>query len=363
MLKHVKLLPAKLDWTPARTAAQIQALRNAPMNSSTVKTFTATVDDGGTNFTYKMVGKNPAIHATNPSKNIPTTLIPVIIKYDGYTWDPTAVTSCDSTTAMTRVENSPLFDAQTWTFGSKSVGSHQYEDAFQRAEFYKYSKPTGINPNYNVNLVTSVHAPLTLNVPSGDYALEYSDACGNDVLGEIDVDYLDSQLQSYISGTLGSTAAKTFPLFVTNNVVEDENGDPTDCCILGFHDTMTNAGNFQFYGIADYDNSGDFGTTEDTAGMSHEIAEAINDPNTANPTKPWGNVGQDIGTCQDNLEVGDPLSGTVFTDTLNGYTYHLQELAFFSWFYHSSPSLGVNGWYSDQDTFTTSAAACPPGGP
>jgi hypothetical protein len=62
--------------------------------------------------------------------------------------------------------------------------------------------------------------------------------------------------------------------------------------------------------------------------------------------------------CQSNLEVGDPLSGTLITDSLNGFSYHLQELAFFGWFYHRSPGLGVNGWYSSNGTFTTSAAPC-----
>jgi hypothetical protein len=32
----------------------------------------------------------------------------------------------------------------------------------------------------------------------------------------------------------------------------------------------------------------------------------------------------------------------------NGYTYSLQELAFFSWFF-GAPSIGVNGWFSDND--------------
>ena len=83
----------------------------------------------------------------------------------------------------------------------------------------------------------------------------------------------------------------------------------------------------------------------------------MNDPFGNNPTKPWGNIGQ-VSGCQDNLEVGDPLTGTAITDTLNGKKYHLQELAFFSWFYHSSPSLGVNGWFSSNGTFRTSAAPC-----
>ena len=60
--------------------------------------------------------------------------------------------------------------------------------------------------------------------------------------------------------------------------------------------------------------------------------------------------------CQNNLEVGDPLSGTNFSPIggRNGYTYHLQELAFFSWFF-GPPSIAVNGWYSDNGTFLTDA--------
>jgi len=44
---------------------------------------------------------------------------------------------------------------------------------------------------------------------------------------------------------------------------------------------------------------------------------------------------------------------------MNGKAYHLQELAFVSWFYHQSPSTGVNGWYSNGGAFTTAAAPCP----
>jgi hypothetical protein len=42
------------------------------------------------------------------------------------------------------------------------------------------------------------------------------------------------------------------------------------------------------------------------------------------------------------------------TITRDGFQYHLQELAFYSWFY-GAPSLGVNGWYSSNDTFKSSA--------
>ena len=81
-------------------------------------------------------------------------------------------------------------------------------------------------------------------------------------------------------------------------------------------------------------------------------------PAGTNPTPSWGNIGQVAG-CQNNLETGDPLSGTSVSDVLNGHTYHVQELAFYSWFYHHKPSQGINGWYSDFGKFKVAASPCP----
>lgn len=72
----------------------------------------------------------------------------------------------------------------------------------------------------------------------------------------------------------------------------------------------------------------------------------------------WGNIGQVVG-CQNNLEVGDPLSGTLFaTLTINGADYHMQELAHFDWFF-GTPSTAAGGLYSNNGTFTTPARPCP----
>ena len=76
---------------------------------------------------------------------------------------------------------------------------------------------------------------------------------------------------------------------------------------------------------------------------------------SGNPTPPWGNTGQVVG-CQGNLEVGDPLTGTNIPPVTmpNGFTYNLQELAFFSCFF-GAPTIGVDGWFSDNGTFLTDA--------
>jgi hypothetical protein len=79
----------------------------------------------------------------------------------------------------------------------------------------------------------------------------------------------------------------------------------------------------------DFETSGLFGpATRDTAVMAHEVGKWMDDPLGTNPTPAWGHVGQ-VGGCQSNLEIGDPLSGIdIPTVTMpNGFTYHLQELA------------------------------------
>jgi hypothetical protein len=48
--------------------------------------------------------------------------------------------------------------------------------------------------------------------------------------------------------------------------------------------------------------------------------------------------------------------------TLNGNTFTLQELTFYSWYFGQSPSLGAGGGYSDNGTFIGYAKPCPPGG-
>ena len=347
---------ARLDWAPTRTAAEVASLKAQTTASASIQLFTATVHDGASTFRYSMVGKNPFVAQTQPSTTVGTTLIPIVIKFsNGDTWDPRVIDSCDSQSALTRARNSPIFVAQPWKFGGTSVGTGQYIDAFQRGEFYRQTKPTGINPGYHVKLALTTHAALVLHVPT-TVAAESTTVCGTHKLGAVEINYLDTAIQHYITGTLGSAATPTFPLFLLDNVVEYI-GTTSSCCVLGYHNAMANAGRPQTYGVSMYDNTGDFGGIADTSIMAHEVGEWMNDPFGTNPTKPWGNIGQ-VSGCQGNLEVGDPLTGRGITDTLNGKKYHLQELAFFSWFYHSSPSLGVNGWFSSNGTFTTSARRC-----
>jgi hypothetical protein len=338
------------------TAAQARASARA---GTTVPEYTANVKVGTKTFTYTIVGKNPAIKVSNPATTVNAEIVPLIMKFAGHTWDPTKVDSCDpGASALTRTQKSPVIVSQAWKFGSTSIGTGQYIDAFQRAEFWKFAKPGGINPTFGDSLSVKTLKAVTINVPLAQAATA-SIGCGNGLLGAANINWLDPFLQNTVIPSLASqgVGTTTLPIFVLHNFVEYI-GNTSQCCVLGYHNIFNTSAGAQTYSLAMYDNSGAFTGSSDISALSHEVGEWQNDPNTVNPTPSWGNIGQ-VSGCQANLEVGDPLSGTTFNDTLNGFTYHPQELAFFSWFYHQSPSLGVNGWFSNKGTFRTFAAPCP----
>ena len=103
--------------------------------------------------------------------------------------------------------------------------------------------------------------------------------------------------------------------------------------------------------------------------LSHEVGEWMDDPFTFNPTPRWGRIPKWIASspngspqpdCQTNLEVGDPLAFRPdISVAMSSGTFHVQELAYASWFYSQNfPSTGAGGRYSDGGTFTRPAWAC-----
>lgn len=271
------------------------------------------------------------------------------------------------------VEQSPIFNGFDFNYGGTDVGTTETTDAFQRANFFQLLNHGNAsfdnNVTYHVILspVRTISA-IVINVPAANgvaYPSAVFGGCPTGTEGIVDINIYEPALFNAIATTLGGQGvnASTFPMFVEHNVVECEAFAPgvncgtlaanTACCILGFHDVNGQ----QTIGTADFDTSSIFvSPTPDVSDMSHEVAEWMNDPFGNNPVPLWGHVGQQTG-CQGNLEVGDPLSGTLappIYNPQNGFTYHMQELAFFSWFY-GAPSVGIHGWFSDNDTFTQDA--------
>jgi hypothetical protein len=211
-----------------------------------------------------------------------------------------------------------------------------------------------VSPSYHVRFTGSEPAVITATFNGGT---EINRGTCN-ALEEFPMSTWDSFIQSEFPALASfGVNSTTFPFFLFKNVVFTSGG----CCIIGYHSAFNSGGNAQTYGNGDYVTDGEFGSTTDQAAISHEAGEWANDPFVNNPTPSWGHIGQ-VSGCQGNLEVGDPLSGTTFpikgNTTVIGSvpTYHMQELAFFGWFYDDS--IGINGWFSTRGTFTSGATLC-----
>ncbi|HVI08782.1 MAG TPA: hypothetical protein VND65_10855 [Candidatus Binatia bacterium] len=288
----------------------------------------------GTNYTYNMVGTNPT---SNSSTTVQVYVIPLKVvitsRRGSSTFDPQHVLS-NGNTVVTNTTTSPIFDSTTtYTQGGVDVGTTQYEDAFQRANFWGTVKT---NSSYHVLLGgPTVLAEQTLSPPSryGTTGSPFGFTAGL-----VDINWFDSQIQSLIS-KFTQIQPNTLPIFLTYDVYLTESGQ---CCIGGYHSSEGSISAPQAYAHFTYvDHPGDF--AQDVSALSHEVGEWLDDPLVVNVN---GN-----NTPCGILEVGDPLEGNAnyggYPYTLHGFTYNLQDLVTLPYF-GAPPSTSVNDWFTFQ---------------
>ena len=320
--------------------------------------YTVTSSRDSNQYSGVVVGRSPFFHGARTT-TIPAFIVPVKIKTsDGHVFDPSAAdsTCLSGKVPLTVFQNSPLFQSVAFTMNGVGVGTTQYADAFERAEFWQNVSVTGnrFHTMISSSPTTLAEQTLTLTASQGG---DFSAGCPGH-LGIVSFATFDSFVQNTIVPLVSSQGGgpTSFPIILLYNVVMAAPfvpGTSDNCCILGYHNVFSNP--VQTYGVMDFDSTGAFSGTADISPSSHEINEWVNDPIGNNATPAWGNIGQ-VSGCQNNFEVGDPLSGTLFPSvTLNSFTYHMQELAFFSWFY-GAPSIGTSSTeFSNNGTFASDA--------
>jgi hypothetical protein len=370
------------NWTPKvlskppasvrHTAAALQRAQATPAALTpglTVPFWTTKIKSGLDHKTYtvSMVGSSP--YDSHPSNSavfyVPTA---VRIHLGGFVLDPTATSHCDTESPAKRFFNSPLFKPAKFVSNGVNVsvvpGGTQLISAFQRANFWYAVQGT----DYGVTLVPS--QPNTIVVdwyPTNplDQVLGIKDNCGGVTpVALVNINEFNDELLAIAAAyakpdqvpvTLGNDVA----IFVGNNT--------NNCCVLGYHNAVSVPGGTQLYAVGAYfDTNGAFGPDfADTTIWAHELGELINDPfvqsipgapgGTSNDLTPaWGHTGQ-VSGCQNNLEVGDPLTpdqaghfGNYPVRGAGGFIYHYQDLAFHDWFYRTpSTSTGGSGSFKD----------------
>ncbi len=276
----------------------------------------------GVTYKYNMVGTAPT---TGTSTTVPVFIIPVALSYKSgtttTTFSPLTKLS-NGLTAVTSTTGSPIFNNMDWvTPEGTDLGTTQYEDAFQRGNFWT---DVAAAPGYHVLLGKPKVGPLqTLVVPAADGNV------GNEFgvkVGLADINWFDGQLQSILTKLKKTITPNTFPIFITYNAYLTEG----TCCIGGYHNSFGSASAMQAYAHFTY-----IGTpgvfAQDVSALSHEAGEWLDDPlvtNSGNPVQ--------CGI----LEVGDPEEGFTedgatygaFPYTFNGSTYHLQDLVYLEYF-------------------------------
>jgi len=370
--------PLVTDSTALAPGCAGSGLVSVPMQC-----FTFTDSKSAVSRTIQIVGRSP-FNRGKASTAVKVMIVPIVLTIGTTVFDPTTVDTCfapGTATTVSLFQNSPILQNVAWDsaggaghgalMNGVNTGTTTFNDANRRAEFWSFVGGS----NYHTTFSVTTHAPVTVSAATvatiGGGAVLGS---GCSTLGGL---YLnpagpggdwDFYVQNTIIPSLG-IGADTFPVFLMKNVIWSLQTPPSfssNCCVLGYHGAFTSGGNLWTYSPLDFDTSGDFGAgVHDTSVAAHEVGEWLDDPTGANPTPAWGGIGQ-VGGCQGNWEVGDPLSGTFVTPVVmpNGYTYQLQELAFFSWFYNAQldPSIGTGGKFSTKGTFGGPSKACPAGG-
>ncbi len=325
----VKNAKARYAVMPARLRTDLPS----PL-APALTTWNGSFTFSGTNYPYNMVGSAPS---TNTSTTIATIIIPVkivITNRNGSksTYDPAHVLS-NGNSVTTNTVQSPIFDSTTtYVQGGTNVGTTQYIDAYQRANFWGTVQT---NPNSHLLLGgPTVMAEQTLS-PSRSFGKTGS--VFGFTAGLVDINWFDSQIPALIT-KLG-IGTNQFPIFLTYDVYLTQGGG---CCIGGYHSSEGSISNPQSYAHTTYvDHVGAF--AQDVSALSHEVGEWADDPlvvNTNGNNTPCG-----------ILENGDPLENTAnfgaFPYVLHGFTYNLQDLATLPYF-GAPASTTVHGWTTFQ---------------
>lgn len=315
---------------------------------------------GGTPLPFNIVGTNPAHGAATTT--IPTVIVPINV-----TWATEANLALNGSDVVSLTENSPIFLTADYMVGGTDLGTTQFGDALQRAEFHNIP---GFSQDYHVLLGTpTIAPPLTITVTSPTQGNLYRLRSGR-LVGVLQSGFLDSKINALVRGF----TSNTLPIFLTDNTFESDDGTIHTCCILGFHNSQrppATTAKTWIYTAHTEANTFVGNVILDVQPLSHEVSEWLNDPFVGAlkigfvnliPPAVLPNSG---GGCIINFETGDPLEFTLpaaqFTQVTNGTTYHLQDEVLLPWYLHTTPSFSVNGQYSFQNTATSFSSLCGPG--
>jgi hypothetical protein len=341
----------------------------AVRNVISVQNFQGAFLSRGITWPFTMMGNDPIAGGTT---SIPARIVTVTLQLQNA--DLVTFTKVSVLPFVTPTLLSPNFLRANYTSGTQI----QFADAVQRAEFFHFMKPswhTALAPSGLVDhLVITVPRFVTVTLNGVKTKVRtYFTSTGSD--GRTVVFLLDSffsqQIFNIVVKEITANRFRTdslnmalFPntfLFSLNS-----SGGPGACCVLGFHTYFTNGATPKesrwLFAFASWISPGIFGGGfQDITALSHEISEAFDDPFVNNAVPAWQFPNRP-GSCQDNLETGDPVevlkNATVIIST-GGHTFHPQTEALLQWFEQTGTSDAIGGAFSYPNTKALTKSATP----
>ena len=328
-------------------------------NVITVPNYEVSFISRGKTWHLTMVGATPE---SGVSTSIPAHIVAVSLKLQNA--DLVTFTTVSVAPFATPTLNSPNFQVSNYSSGA----AIQFGDAIQRAEFFHKMKPgwhTILRPATIVHSLTiTVPRFTTVNVNGFNTQVQtYFTSKASD--GRTAVFLLDQFFNPEIFNAVAneinagrfSTNAMNIALLPNTSLFSlDSFGGVGSCCVVGFHtfftDTRAPRESRWLFAFASWISPGVFSGFQDVTALSHEISEALNDPFVDNLVPAW-QFPNETGTCQDNLETGDPvevLSNPMFPVHVSGTTYHPQTEALLQWFEQKSTSTAINNAFSYPNT-------------
>jgi hypothetical protein len=338
----------------------------SPAHVISVPTFQVSFISRGKTWHFAMMGTAPW---DGGSTTIPTHIVAVSLRLQNA--NLTSFTIIPMSVFETPTLNSPDFKAANYSSGP----GIQFADAVQRAEFFHKMKAgwhTILHPAM-VHSVT-ITVPRFINADVNGFTTKVQtyftskSSDGRTVVFLLD-QFFNQQIFNIVTNeikagrfTTGALNVALFPntyLFSLNS-----SGGIGNCCVLGFHTFFTDTALTEsrwVFAFASWISPGVFSGFQDVTALSHEISEAINDPFVNNLVPAW-QYPNEPGTCQDNLETGDPvevLPNPMFPVNVSGRTYHPQTEALLQWFEQKTTSTAINSAFSYPNTKVLTKGATP----
>ena len=335
-------------------------------NIISVPTFSASFISRGQTWQLNMMGTAPWNGA---STTIPAHILAVSLRLQ----NDNLVTFTNVSVApfITPALNSPNFQVANYSTGS----GIQFGDAVQRAEFFHKMKAgwhTSLRPATVVHSVT-ITVPRFMTVDVNGFKTQvqtyFSEKTSDGHTAVFLLDqFFNQQILKIVTNEIKAgrfnTNALNIALFPNTFLFSlNDEGGVGNCCTLGFHTFFTNSAvpkeSRWVFAFASWISPGVFTGFQDVTALSHEISESLNDPFVDNQVPAW-QFPSEPGTCQDNLETGDPvevLSNPSFLVHVSGRTYHPQTEALLQWFEQKTTSTAINSAFSYPNTKTLTHGA------